>query len=695
MFRYIIRRILWLIPVIIGVSLLVYTLLELTPGTVIDGMITDGMTREEVETLRRQYNLDRHMLYRYGLYMLNLIQGDLGVSDTTGMNIWNQFITRLPNTIILSFVALIIGASVSIPLGIRAARRAGTITDNAVTVFSLIGTSMPVFWLGLLLLLIFSQQLRWLPSGGNRHGIQSVILPAICSAVGMIAQTARQTRSNMLEVLSADYMRTARAKGVPEKTVIRRHALGNAWIPVLTALGTSLSAQLAGSVVVETVFAWPGIGRMAAEAVMARDVTMTTGVVIMTTILYALVHLIVDLLYALVDPRIRSQYSRAGKRKKRAAAGAGIYGQSEARFEEGIASKSEDSRQAEHGDIEPHAADGAGYSRLPAQNLSETVAAPETQKSFATRDSFRETEANAAEREAGSRGGLATMKYKKRGQISEIFHRIKKNKGATVGLIISSLLLLTLIASILFVSYDSVTVGNVADRFTRPGFQFPFGTDNMGRNTFLRVIYGIRFSLAIGFGAVVICTIFGIALGSFAGFYGGKTDDFIMRFSDILASIPGLLFGMVIVTMLGQSLRNLIIAVGVTGIPVITRMARASVLTVRDREFVESARAIGISNVRIIFSQVLPNALSPVIVTITASLGVSIIVASSMSYLGLGIPVPNPEWGTLVAMGRDYVRAAPWLITFPGLFIMITVLAFNLLGDGLRDALDPKLKGKR
>ena len=319
MIRYVLKRILWLIPVIIAVSFIVFSLMELAPGNVVDTLSAEGLSPEARAELIKQYNLDKPMIYRYGLYMFNLVQGDLGVSDATGSSVWGSFMHRLPNTLLLSFTALIIGTIISIPLGIIAARRAGTLVDNTVTVFSLVGVSMPLFWVGLLLLLVFSLRLKWLPAGTNDFGIRSLILPAICSSVSLMAQTARMTRSNMLEVLSADYLRTARAKGVPEKVVIRKHALGNAWIPILTSLGSGLSGQLAGSVVVETTFAWPGIGRMAAEAVLARDVTKTCGVVIMTTILYVLVQLIVDLLYAFVDPRIKAQYASGKKKRRRTA----------------------------------------------------------------------------------------------------------------------------------------------------------------------------------------------------------------------------------------------------------------------------------------------------------------------------------------------------------------------------------------
>jgi peptide/nickel transport system permease protein len=208
----------------------------------------------------------------------------------------------------------------------------------------------------------------------------------------------------------------------------------------------------------------------------------------------------------------------------------------------------------------------------------------------------------------------------------------------------------------------------------------------------LRTLYGTRYSIAVALGATTLSAVIGITLGALAGYYGKLADEIIMRFSDIVASIPGLLLGMVIVVVMGQSLRNLIIAVGVGAIPVFLRITRAAILNVRNQEFVEAAHAIGLPNTRILFGQVLPNGLAPIIVTYTIGLGMSIMVGASLSFLGFGVPVPAPEWGTLISGGREFIHVAPHLMTFPGIFIMITVLGFNLLGDGLRDALDPKLK---
>ena len=321
MLLYVLKRILLLIPVIIFVSFIVFGLMDLAPGTLVDAMISEAVTEEARAELMAKYDLDKPMVYRYGKYMFNLVQGNLGYADVSEISVWHTYITRLPNTLLLSLAALVIGSAVSIPMGIRAARKAGKVSDTLATTFALVGMSMPSFWLALLLLLLFAYYLNWLPAGVGNKGMtfQSFILPAVCSGLLLMANSVRQTRSSMLEVLNSDYLRTARAKGVPEKVVIRKHALGNAWIPILTTIGTSLSVSLAGSVVIESVFAWPGVGRATVDAVLVRDVTATCGLVIMSTILYVLLQLVVDLLYAFVDPRIKSQYANSGKRRKRVA----------------------------------------------------------------------------------------------------------------------------------------------------------------------------------------------------------------------------------------------------------------------------------------------------------------------------------------------------------------------------------------
>lgn len=310
--RYIRKRILMLIPVIIGVSFLIYIIMDLAPGDVISQLAPDNATTEQIEMLRHQYGYDRSVFYRYMMYMAGLVKGDLGTSYLTGKPVWEMFIQRLPATLALSLGAIIVSMIISIPLGVFSAIHNGSLGDNAAMVVALLGLSMPNFWLGLLLIIAFSLQLGLFPSGGM-DGIRSVILPAITIGTGYTAIMTRTTRSSMLDVIRQDYLRTARAKGVPEKVVIRKHALKNALIPIITVIGTQMAACIGGSVLTETVFAWPGVGRLIIDSVNQRDVPAVTGSIIMTTILISILLLVIDLLYAFVDPRIKAQYAKRGK----------------------------------------------------------------------------------------------------------------------------------------------------------------------------------------------------------------------------------------------------------------------------------------------------------------------------------------------------------------------------------------------
>ena len=290
-----------------------------------------------------------------------------------------------------------------------------------------------------------------------------------------------------------------------------------------------------------------------------------------------------------------------------------------------------------------------------------------------------------------SRNTLTSRRYKRRSPVRDFFHRLTRNKGACVGLVIIGILIVILIFSF-FIDYKDVTKQDLSNRFLKPSWEHPFGTDDTGRDLFLRTLYGTRYSLSIGFGATFLAALLGVIIGSFAGYYGGWVDDVIMRLTDILASIPAMLLGMVIVSILGGSVRNLIIAVGICSVQYYIRITRASIMAIRGQEYVEAAKVIGMSDTKIIFTQILPNAFSPIIVTFSATIGIAILVSASLSFIGLGVSIPMPEWGALVSSGRNVLRTAPYLSAFPGLFIMITVLAFNIIGDGLRDALDPKMK---
>lgn len=283
-------------------------------------------------------------------------------------------------------------------------------------------------------------------------------------------------------------------------------------------------------------------------------------------------------------------------------------------------------------------------------------------------------------------------KRKKRSQWQGIWTRLKRNKLAMFGLIILLTMICMSIILPFFIDYDQYVIKqDVMNKLKPPSHEHIFGTDSLGRDIFARMMYGSRVSLFIGFAVVGISLSIGGALGAIAGFYGNHVDHWIMRAMDVLSAIPGMLLAISIVAALGPSFRNLMIALSIGSIPRYARIVRSSVMSIKGVEFVEAARAIGASDARIVIQHVLPNTFAAVIVQATIGLGGVIVAAAGLSFLGLGIMPPNPEWGAMLSEGKEYIRYSPYLVLFPGIGIMLTCLSLNLIGDGLRDALDPKL----
>ena len=282
-------------------------------------------------------------------------------------------------------------------------------------------------------------------------------------------------------------------------------------------------------------------------------------------------------------------------------------------------------------------------------------------------------------------------KTKKSSQWRDVWRRLRKNRMAMFGLCVLVLLVFLAIFADIVAPYG-YDEQNYSQMLELPSWQHIMGTDNYGRDIFSRIVYGTRISLLIGFISLAISTVVGSILGACAGYFGGASDTIIMRGSDILMAIPRTVLAIAIATTLGPGLVNAMIAVAIGTIPSFTRVVRASTLTVKDQEYVEAARAIGASNFHIIKKYVFPNVLAPIIVQATLGVGTAILLAASLSFLGIGISPPTPEWGSMLSAARSYMRDYWHMVLFPGLAIMITVLALNLFGDGLRDALDPKLK---
>lgn len=309
MYRYILKRLLMLIPVIIGITLVIYFTMDLAPGDPVYQIVSERASEEEIAAAREAYHLNDPFLVRCGRYLLNLVKGDLGTSYQSKRPVATIYFSKLPATLALAVASIIIALLISIPLGIYAATHQNSWADSTSMILSLVGVSMPNFWLGLLLVLAFALHLGWLPSGGMK-GFVSVILPAMTEGAYLAGFMTRTTRSAMLDTIRSDYVFMALAKGVSKRDSIMKHAFKNALIPIVTAGGVQFAYVMGGCVVTETVFAWPGIGRQLVEGINQRDIPVVLGFIILTAIVVCIINLMLDIIYAFVDPRIKAQYAK-------------------------------------------------------------------------------------------------------------------------------------------------------------------------------------------------------------------------------------------------------------------------------------------------------------------------------------------------------------------------------------------------
>lgn len=315
MIKYILRRILLLIPVLLGVTVVIFTLLYFTPGDPAITVLGDTATQEELEACREELGLNESYFVQLGKYIWNVCHGDFGKSYLNGRSVSQDLLQRFPTTLKLALLSTLIAVVVAIPLGIVSATHQNKLIDTVARLCSLIFVSMPNFWSGFMLIVIFAVNLKWLPASGF-YGPKYWILPMVCLGMSVTGEIMRSTRSSMLEVIRQDYIRTARAKGATEKMVIWHHALKNALIPVITVIGIRVGISLGGSILTESIFSIPGLGRYLVDAVKARDYPIVRGGVLLIALAYGVVNLIVDIIYAFIDPRIKSQYQSPKRARK-------------------------------------------------------------------------------------------------------------------------------------------------------------------------------------------------------------------------------------------------------------------------------------------------------------------------------------------------------------------------------------------
>ncbi len=305
MTSYLIRRVIISLLTLLVVATVIFLMLRIIPGDPARIFAGETATQEDVERLRKQLNLDKPLPVQYYHYIKDLLGGDMGKSMRTQQPVFKEIMIRLPETAKLALLSILISCLIGIPVGILSAIKRNSLIDSIASILTLAGVAMPVYWLGLELIVIFGVKLKWLPVAGNQYGLKSAILPAITLASFSMALITRMTRASMLDVLGQDYLVTARAKGLKERLVIYKHALRNALIPVVTVVGLQFGYLLGGSILTETIFAWPGLGRLLTESLFSRDYPMVQGLVFIFAALFILVNFVVDLLYGLIDPRIQ------------------------------------------------------------------------------------------------------------------------------------------------------------------------------------------------------------------------------------------------------------------------------------------------------------------------------------------------------------------------------------------------------
>ncbi|MGI6157218.1 MAG: ABC transporter permease [Saccharofermentanales bacterium] len=314
MLKYVFKRILLMIPVLIGISFIIFSIISLTPGNPAKAILGERASPEAIDALNEELGYNDPFLVKYGNYLKNAFKGDFGTSYKSGLPVTEEIGRRFPVTLLLAVMIMVITVIVAIPLGVFVAMRKNTVADGTSLVVALLLNSMPSFWLGLLLMLLFSLYLDWLPETGS-SSFAHFILPALTLSASNIAQIMRMTRSSMLEVVGQDYIRTAKAKGAKKNQIIVKHALKNALIPVITAVGVNFGYTLGGSVLAESVFGMTGLGSLLLNAIRSKDIPLVMGSVLFMSFLFSIVNLIVDISYGFIDPRIRGQYA-TGKRRR-------------------------------------------------------------------------------------------------------------------------------------------------------------------------------------------------------------------------------------------------------------------------------------------------------------------------------------------------------------------------------------------
>jgi len=730
--QYLLQRFLAMIPTLLGITVITFLIIQLAPGNPAEmkiraartGEADPQYTAEIIEQTRKLYGLDKPLHVQYALWLKQVVTLQFGESYKDHRPVIDKIKERVPVSLQLSLISILLVYLFAVPIGVFSAVKQKSITDRVVTVGLFILYSLPNFWVAMMLIMMVGggEFLDLFPIYGlSSYGAEKLttfqwivdrlhhlVLPVACLTYAGLAYISRQMRGGMLEVIRQDYIRTARAKGLSEKTVIFKHAFRNSLIPIITLLAVLFPAMIGGSVIIETIFSIPGMGQLSFEAILSRDYPVIMGITTVAGFLTLLGILAADIAYTLVDPRITFDSAPLNWSVKRFAIAGGVI--------VGLVALYIVTPDLEVGlgtiiiQVGPKVA--VAILCLSVLYVGYLILSEKTYWKGVAKQFLRDRVALLALIGAGVLFALAIFSpllanekpivMKKGGEyffpafrdyLPEDMRNYPEFKTNDWDEITAS------IGDDGFFVMPPVPWGkyevDLGHFLEGPSSRHILGTDDVGRSIAARIIHGTVIALSVGFVAVGIYVWIGIVLGSLAGYYGGWVDIIISRLIEVMMSIPTFFLIIAAIAFLSPSIYNVMAVIGLVGWTGTARLVRGEFLKLRNEEFVEASQALGARSGRVIFKHVLPNALTPVLVVATFGVAEAILIESSLSFLGFGVQPPTPSWGDILSDSRSYFDFAWWITLFPGVAIFATVTLLNLVGEGLRDAIDPRLKDTR
>ena len=755
LWQYVLRRLAFTIPVMLGVTLITFSLSNLM-GDPVAPYVTEKSTPEQIEELRKLHNLDKSLPVRYITYINNLLHGEWGYSQTINQPVSDAIVMKFAATLELSLLAFAVAVLTALPLGIFSSVKHNRWEDHWIRLFALFGSAVPIFWFALILKYFLAFQwgdatqlplgyrydaILWdledpieqrtglllvdaLLAGSWIHfkdALMHMLLPATTLAYASMATTIRLMRGSMLDVLEQDYVRTARAKGLPEHKVVVNHAARNAMIPTVTLLGLAFGGLLNGSVLTETVWQWPGLGLWAITAMRNLDTAAILGYTLFAGMLYVLANLVVDVAYVWLDPRVElsgdvglAEWVIAGMAILLVGVtwisvdlGLGLGKLLLYALLLGALAGLGWRLQRDRADF---LAQLREYLWVPLLAGGTVLAVVGIFRGYATGMVLLFVLFLLVRLALNWRDFVAEIPPR-RAELRRMAHQLRRNPLALLGLFIAlAILLVALMAPFLApLEPGQRDADRMVEHFEfNHDLQPPcywsctgergeadgyiLGSTSKGYDIWYGIIWGSRTSLDVALKVVISGTFIAVVLGVISGYYGGRVDEIMMRITDVFLAIPGLILALAIVAVTNNpSIEYLMYALIIVWWPGFTRIVRAQALTIRNLPYVEAARAAGASDFRIIFRHVLPNCLTPVVIAATMDMGSIVLVLAGLGFLGFGGGPDLAEWGKLVGYGQEHLLAGDWwAFFFPGLAIALWAMAFYLLGDGLRDILDPR-----